>query len=1096
MQPLRAQASSEFLVILAAVLGIAAITAALILQFTESNIDVRYRQSKVFWLNEKPIAIEDAKAYHNGLTLLVKNSGSRRILLESVSAQDEFVPSPNTRDYPDPITLEPGMRYRFDIPVTYSDTTNRRFVSLEMKFSYETEAGKQEIGKERLILPVPGACNVNGELCSENSDCCNNVPCRFGTCGGCAPQGESCLTNLDCCGDMQCHRVLDVYNEGFEISRTCQPRSDLVPILLNSTSDPESPYIGSVRIANIGPGPAAGSVTLLAWGNATCPLPCETVNGALMEPIGSGNYSDRNVYFGNFSYGPGILCRNIASVAVEADNGNSLLETNELNNNLEFQPDCTACRGTNSYCSAALINETCCAGLSCETPGIPGARCCVSSGSECSSPADCCGGLTCSSGICATPGGPNDPCNSNLDCAEGLVCGPGDVCSICISIGNTCGQGTPCCGDSFCSEIDDNTCAPCSQPGEICSPLQPCCSGPCTNGRCGITELPDLITFGDYGDRAATVDVPITITVGTRNAGLGDAPLGSVTLVESLSVGLTFDSSPSVSQSVPALAAGDEMPPAGISVLCLEAGPMAYRITADSTDAVGEGAAGEANNELAYAVQCNALPDYVAFADPAPPAAIYFGQSFQMNIRTENTGAGGAAASSITRIDEIAGGGGMAFDGASSFDAAVPALAPGGTDDDLIGNVVCTEPGQITIRVRADANDDIPGELSEANNEMRYSIECLSRPDLASLIPSPPALTQTVGVPFGIVMRTNNIGSLSGGAGSVTRASSPTGGLTFDTNPAYDHPISSNIAPSSGTDSPSISVLCTSAGNDREILVEADAPSPGVVPESNELNNANTYLVDCTQPALPDLVASIPSPPASIGASPVNVVVRTSNQGGADATASVTRITAETGLTFNGNSFVNIGVTSLPSTDPDTFSDSSPISVACTNHDGNTYYIYVQADTTNTNSEGAAGEANNQVQYAVICDLALPDLVADARDSDGFPPPPMSIPTGSYDFISVRTTNAGVLASGASTTTISASAGARFVSAAYGSGSSLSIPVPSRNPGQYSSSGSFRVYCDTSGPKTISVTADSAYAVAEGAAGESNNFWSYTLQCT
>lgn len=60
-------------------------------------------------------------------------------------------------------------------------------------------------------------CRVEGEVCSENNDCCN-FTCDGGTCatmGDCAMVGESCNTDTECCG----FSCIDVVNSGV---KSCQ----------------------------------------------------------------------------------------------------------------------------------------------------------------------------------------------------------------------------------------------------------------------------------------------------------------------------------------------------------------------------------------------------------------------------------------------------------------------------------------------------------------------------------------------------------------------------------------------------------------------------------------------------------------------------------------------------------------------------------------------------------------------------------------------------------------------------------------------------------------------------------------------------------
>ncbi len=551
MEEGRAQASGEFLLILAAVSIIALLLVFLLISSTESNYEKRYLESRVYWQNQRPISITDAKAVHNGLILLLKNSGGSRLQLTNISARDEFQEAPNTTAFGNPVQMEPGMRLKIAVPVTYSDTALRNFVSLQMQFRYISQSRNVQAGRELLILPKPNACNEFSEFCTTDLDCCNNAPCSYGSCGGCGGDGQECSETPDCCSGLVCS------------TGTCRQKPDLVSIQLSplppETINPSSSV--SMRIANIGPGPAAPSAARLSWSGAGCSPRCEYELEIPQIIPGEA-----------FDFLSPFACQDAHDIVLEADSGSALDELQEGNNILDILVSCP-------------------------------------------------------------------------------------------------------------------------------------------------------------------------------------------------------------------------------------------------------------------------LADMSAHAVPSSPQTVGF--PFPVPIITVNNGAAPSGADSATRASF----GGGTVDGVAELSIPIPSLDPGGTQTD------------------------------------------------------------------------------------------------------------------------SVTVLCNSEGT-FDLVVMADADF--AIAESNEGNNANPYPIECAAiPSRPNLVASIQNPPASIGAQPVNVIVRTSNGGSAPSIPSVTSILyTPSGLTFNGNRFADI---SVPARNPGQYYDSSPISVACENHDGNTYYINLRADATGANAEGPSGEADNDVQYGVVC---------------------------------------------------------------------------------------------------------------------------------
>ena len=67
-------------------------------------------------------------------------------------------------------------------------------------------------GSRGVLAQVSGEkCKDKGDNCNGNSDCCNNLRCKNGTCkkdssnnGDCKKKGDNCKKNNDCCNNLKC----------------------------------------------------------------------------------------------------------------------------------------------------------------------------------------------------------------------------------------------------------------------------------------------------------------------------------------------------------------------------------------------------------------------------------------------------------------------------------------------------------------------------------------------------------------------------------------------------------------------------------------------------------------------------------------------------------------------------------------------------------------------------------------------------------------------------------------------------------------------------------------------------------------------------
>jgi uncharacterized protein (UPF0333 family) len=331
----KAQASPELLIILAAILAMVVLAVVFFLQPPEQNYESRYTASKIYWNNQKSIAITDAKAIKDGLILFLKNAAPRKLSINSIYAKDQLAQSGNRTNFTDnPIVLEPGMYSKVTIPMTYGDTSKRKFVALEMKFDYSTEVDKSLIGAEDLIIPSPSTCNENSEACHSDMDCCGGggggqppgLPpaiCKYNKCGGCGETGQNCTADSDCCSPGICYTLPSG-------GKVCKQKSDLAPLQLSPISpDTMKPTdFVSLRVINLGEGPAVLTSTMLEWTGTGCSPCIDKIPTPSLEP------GEKFDFYSKFA------CMDASTISLIADIDGVTTESSEGNNALQVSVSC------------------------------------------------------------------------------------------------------------------------------------------------------------------------------------------------------------------------------------------------------------------------------------------------------------------------------------------------------------------------------------------------------------------------------------------------------------------------------------------------------------------------------------------------------------------------------------------------------------------------------------------------------------------------------------------------------------------------------------------------------------------------------------
>lgn len=195
----KAQASTEHLILLAAVLIVAMI--AVMLLTNGQGRDVRLDSSKNYWGNTYPIAITESfrEAGQDVIRVRLKNTGATTITIDSF----EVWKGANHNDTAFAgFYLAPGEDRVVDLNVPnipdrtlFEYTLRLHYLSGDLRYEFE--------GSQPLIGTVsPAQCSgTGGAACSSNDNCCvaASLSCQAGTCKACYGAMELCGADEECC---------------------------------------------------------------------------------------------------------------------------------------------------------------------------------------------------------------------------------------------------------------------------------------------------------------------------------------------------------------------------------------------------------------------------------------------------------------------------------------------------------------------------------------------------------------------------------------------------------------------------------------------------------------------------------------------------------------------------------------------------------------------------------------------------------------------------------------------------------------------------------------------------------------------------------
>lgn len=589
----RAQASADFMIVVGVLLILAVLLAAFLMS-NSGNIDLRARESKVYWGKAAPFSILDAKALKNGLRLVVKNTASRLVYLKSVTVRDKLLSYANQTNYSSPLGFESGQQRDLNIPLSYAQTGP--YCQIALKFGY-SDGGleKQEIGLEDLIIPCSFGCSEFGEYCSEQDDCCEGT-CSSNICSclglglGCSSSSECCNANCDipqlsspplaCCqgnsqscgSDADCCRGLSCSlgvcrGSGPDLEITGYSTTDSATGLPASEFYDGNTYQVTYEVLNSGTQPATGPIQHRSSDTPSCgAFNQETKSGGTIQPAQSAQVGPFSVPCPASS----ACNQTTRAQSALADSGFAVSELDETDNTYDFTLQCL-CRPGGMAC---LANPQCCSGEcnsgTCTAPIPP----CLGTGEECSPLAPlCCSGLLCDSGQ-APP-----------------------VCNTCISNGGgPCGGDTDCCSGLYCSQVN-STCTTCRDLGETCSPIYPCCSNlACLSGLC---RAPDLTVSAPGIELSMEVGKQYPITVQTSNIGNLAAANATVTRVR-------WNGTAIANISVPAGLGAGVSSTSQLQINCTSPGVKQLVLDADANSNLSEYR--EDNNNAAYSIVCYCSP--------------------------------------------------------------------------------------------------------------------------------------------------------------------------------------------------------------------------------------------------------------------------------------------------------------------------------------------------------------------------------------------------------------------------------------------------------------------------------------------------------
>ncbi len=148
---MRAQVSTEYIVILAVVLVLALTIVYLLGQTTGTDITVSETQSQVYWSSQRPISIVNYRASSYTLTLELKNRDTHSITITDIEGTGL------SNWWYSSITLARGESITTQISLTNSCNTRRIFEYRNITFTYNRMplTGLKQVG----TIPLTGTCS-------------------------------------------------------------------------------------------------------------------------------------------------------------------------------------------------------------------------------------------------------------------------------------------------------------------------------------------------------------------------------------------------------------------------------------------------------------------------------------------------------------------------------------------------------------------------------------------------------------------------------------------------------------------------------------------------------------------------------------------------------------------------------------------------------------------------------------------------------------------------------------------------------------------------------------------------------------------------
>lgn len=148
---MRAQVSTEYIVILAVVLVLALTIVYLLGQTTGTDITVSETQSQVYWSSQRPISIVNYRASSYTLTLEIRNRDTQQITITDIDGTGL-----STWWY-SPIRLARGETRTTPVSLTSSCTSRRLFEYTNITFTYNKGSltGLKQVG----TIPLTGTCS-------------------------------------------------------------------------------------------------------------------------------------------------------------------------------------------------------------------------------------------------------------------------------------------------------------------------------------------------------------------------------------------------------------------------------------------------------------------------------------------------------------------------------------------------------------------------------------------------------------------------------------------------------------------------------------------------------------------------------------------------------------------------------------------------------------------------------------------------------------------------------------------------------------------------------------------------------------------------